>query len=117
MTYDNWCKYSTQILKEADEVNNWADKAKSFLLINIGPRLEKLHKSGYMGCGFHYSLEQTFGRLIDGLAISWQPCANWCNKIEDDRMKYIGLKVSYRSLLNSIQRAERSVKKFKKICP
>lgn len=115
MTYDDWCKNSHIILAEAEKHNKWADKAKSFLLTNIGPRLDRLDKSGYMGCGFHYSLEQTFGRLIDGLSISWQPCSNWCNKIEDDRMKFMILKVSYESLLDSVKKAEKSVKKFKEI--
>lgn len=93
-----------------------ADKTKYFLLTNIGPRLAKLGKTGYMGCGFHYSLEQTFGRLIDRLSISWQPCANWCNKIEDDRIKFIFLEASYESLLDSVKKAEKSVTKFKRIC-
>ena len=115
MTYDDWCKNSTRILKEAESVNKWADKAKEDLLINIGPRLANLDESGYMGMGFHYSLEQTFGRLIDGLSLPWQPCANWCNKIEDDRLKFMGLRVSYRCLLDSIKKAEKSIPKFKKI--
>ena len=122
MTYEDWCKNSSAIIAEADKHNAWADKAKHHLLTNIGPRIAKLDKSGYMGCGFHYSMEQSFGRLIDGLAISWQPCANWCQNIEDDRMKAIGREACYQVLMNSVRKAERSrvaasfrsLKKFKK---
>lgn len=110
MTYENWCKNSTKILAEAEKYNKWANKAKSFLLSNIGPRLDKLSKIGYIGCGFHYSLEQTFGKLIEKLALDWQPCANWCRDIESDRMKVIGVEIGYKMLLESIQKAEKSVK-------
>jgi hypothetical protein len=115
MTYENWCKRSTEILDEAEKYNKWADRAKDFLLSNIGPRLAKLGRTGYSGCGFHYGLEQTFGRLIDGLSLNWDPCANWCENIERDRMKGMGLQVSYRLLLKSVRKAERSVKQFKKL--
>jgi hypothetical protein len=115
MTYENWCKRSTEILAEAEKYNKWADRAKDFLLIKVGPRIAKLGKEGYMGCGFHYSLEQTFGRLIDGLALNWDPCANWCKNVEEDSERGMIRRVIYRSLLNQIRKAERSVKQFKKL--
>jgi len=108
MTYENWCKYSKKIIEESDKYNEWADKAKGNLLTNIGPRIEKLHKIGYYGCGFHYGLEQTFGRLIDTLALPWQPCANHCKNVENDRMKAIASKVIYKSLISQIEEAEKS---------
>jgi hypothetical protein len=115
MTYEDWCKSSSAIIAEADKHNAWANKATHHLLTNIGPRIAKLGKSGYMGCGFHYSMEQSFGRLVDGLAIPWKPSANWCKKIEDDSTNAICKEACYRVLLDSVRKAERSVKKFKKM--
>lgn len=114
MTYKNWCKHSKKILEEANKHNDWADRAKADLLTNIGPRLEKLHQTGYMGCGFHYSLEQTFGKLINSLAVSWQPSANWCKNVEGDRMSAMCSRVIYKNLIEQIEQAEKSVADFKK---
>lgn len=114
MTYENWCKYSTEIIAEAEKYNKWADKAKNNLLTNIGPRIAKLGKSGYVGCGFHYAMEQTFGKLIDKLALDWQPCANWCENVEKDRMSAMISKVIYDNLLKDIKKAEKSIPKWQK---
>ena len=108
MTYENWCKYSAKILAEAEKYNKWADESKGFLLTKIGPKLEKLRKSGYMGCGFHYGLEQTFGRLFDKLALPWQPSANWCQNVENDRTSAIISKVIFKSLVDQVKDAEKS---------
>lgn len=116
MTYKNWCKHSSAILDESEEHNEWADEAKRNLLTNIGPRLAKLDKTGYMGCGFHYGLEQDFGKLFGLLAVSWQPCANWCKHVERDRENAMIARVIYRSLLSHVEEAEKSVSEFKKIC-
>lgn len=110
MTYEQWCQHSTATLKEAEEYNAWRKRAKSFLLTKVGPRLDALGKTGYMGYGFHYSLEQTFGKLVHGLALPWQPSANHCDKVEDDRACGIVRKVIYKDLLVSIMRAEKSCK-------
>lgn len=114
MTYQEWCKHSSAVIAEAEEHNKWADKAKHHLLTNVGPRLAKLEESGYVGVGFHYSMEQTFGNLINKLAISWQPCANWCKNVEDDRDKALTNRVVYECLLKSVRKAERSVPSFKR---
>jgi hypothetical protein len=116
MTYENWCLHSTAILAEAEAHNNWAEEAKEKLLTDIGPRLAKLNKSGYMGCGFHYSLEQDFGKLFGLLAICWQPSANWCKNVEDDRDKAMIARVIYKCLLDSVKKAEKSVPKFREVC-
>lgn len=117
MTYKNWCKHSTEIIAEADKHNKWADKAKANLLTKVGPRIAQLGRTGYMGCGFHYSLEQTFGRLIDTMTISWQPCANWCKNVERDRDNAMISEVIYESLLEQVRKAEKSVSPLKcKIC-
>lgn len=115
MTYDDWCKYSKEIIAEAEEHNKWAEKAKNNLLRKIGPRIARLGKTGYMGCGFHYSMEQTFGKLINSLAISWQPCANWCQNVEKDRTNAITSQVIYDGLIEQIERSEKSVTYFKKL--
>lgn len=117
MTYKNWCLHSTVILAEADVHNKWAAEAKRNLLTNIGPRIAKLNETGYIGCGYHYSLEQDFGKLFGLLAIRWQPCANWCKHVERDRDKAMLAEVIYSSLIEQLTEAEESVPKFKKIYP
>ena len=116
MTYKNWCKHSTFILAEADAHNKWADEAKRNLLINIGPKLAELNITGYMGCGFHYSMEQDFGKLFGLLAIGWRPSANWCRHVERDRENAMIAQVIYSSLLNQVKKAKKSVPDFMKIC-
>jgi hypothetical protein len=108
MTYENWCKHSKEITTEAEKHNRWMDRAKKHLLVNIGPLLADLNRTGYCGCGFHYSLEQTFGRLIDTMSRPWQPTANDCDNVEKDRMKTMATRVSYRSLIYSVKRAKKS---------
>jgi hypothetical protein len=110
MNYKNWCKESTKILAEAEVYNKWADEAKNNLLTNIGPRICKLGKTGYMGCGFHYGMEQSFGKLIVSLALPWQPSANWCADVEDDRMHAMVIKSVYRILIKDVEKAEKSPK-------
>ncbi len=115
MTYENWYKCSTEIIAAADKYNEWADKAKASLLTNIGPRLEKLRQTGYMGCGFHYSLEQTFGKLIVSLSIPWQPSENWCQNIEKDQMDSMIHQAIYKSLVKQVKEAEKSVGPLKQM--
>jgi hypothetical protein len=115
MTYEDWCNHSKQILEEADTWNKWRRKAQHKLLTEIGPRIAKLDKSGYMGCGFHYGKEQTFSKLVGWLALPWQPCANHCGKIEDDISSNMITEVVYDGLIEDIEAAEKTVKKYKKI--
>jgi len=68
----------------------------------------------YMGCGFHYSLEQQLGGLIKELAMPVQWCANHCAKIPDDRLRLIGLQVSMMMLTQSVVEAEKSRSKLLK---
>lgn len=114
MTYEDWCKNSEAILSEAKEYNNFATKAQYRLLTDIGPRIGKLGQVGYIGCGFHYGMEQSFGKLIVALALPWQPCANHCKKIEDDSIKAIINKVIFKSLLRDVIKAEHSIQHFNK---
>jgi len=106
MTYQEWCESAKTILAQADAYNEWATKSKFYLLTDIGPRIAKLGQAGYVGCGFHYHMEQQFARLIDELAIPWQPSANHLDKVEDDSVKAILTEVLYAALLDSVVRAE-----------
>jgi hypothetical protein len=109
MNYETWCERSKEILADAERYNAWRDKATDRLLTDYGPRIAALNKVFYMGCGFHYGLEQEFGRLIAALALPWQPCANHCKQIEDDWTNSIINKVLYRGVVRSIVRAEHSI--------
>ena len=113
MTYETWCKNSIDIIAEAEKYNEWVNIAKANLLTRLAPRIEKLSHQGYLGCGFHYELEQRFGKLIVSMAIPWQPSANWCANVEEDRAKSIITKVIYKSLLKQVRDAEKSVVKVK----
>lgn len=109
MTYQDWCKCSKDILAQAKEYNTWAKEAKKNLLTNIGPRISKLGETGYCGCGFHYGMEIEFGNLIQRLAISWQPCANHCSKIEDRIDDNMLSQIMYESLIERVENAEKSI--------
>lgn len=111
MTYEDWCKNHKEWLKLADDYNNWRRRSTSTLLSDIGPRIDRLSKVMYMGCGFHYSLEQSFGKLINSLSMPFQPCANWCAKIEDDWTTCQINHVLYESLIEQVEKAEASVTK------
>lgn len=108
MTYEEWCKCSKDILKQAEEFNSWRTNATKNLLTNIGPRIASLGETGYMGCGFHYDMEIRFGKLIASLAYPWQPSANHCEKITDEIASNIITEVLYEGLLEDVDKAEKS---------
>jgi hypothetical protein len=110
MTYEIWCQRSKALLAEADEYNKWRDRARMRLLTDIAPRIGKLSTRMYMGCGFHYGMEQTLGRLINDLALPTQWCANWCAKIPEQQIKMIITQVSVGMLIEQVRKAEQSVK-------
>lgn len=112
MTREDWCKYGTEVIAEADEYNAWRQRALDCLMIKVGPRIAKL--GFYMGCGFHYCKIQRFGKLVDALALDWSPCANWCHKVEDDRSAAIINRVIFDGLLRDLFKAEKSQKEFDK---
>lgn len=114
MTYEDWCKNSSKILKQAEEWNAWRKEAQHKLLTEIGPRIAKLGKRAYMGYGFHYSKEQTFGELVKSLALPWQPSANHCDKVKDQMCSNMTTRVIYEVLIEEIEEAEESLKKKKK---
>lgn len=115
MNYETWCLQSKEIIAEADKYNAWRKRAKRHLFLNIAPRLAHLNYSGYRGCGFHYSLEQTFAGLIKAMALPWQPSANHCNKVEDDRNANMTTEIIYELLLEDVRKAGRGVKSYQKV--
>lgn len=110
MSYETWCKHSTQLLAEADEYNEWQDRARLRLLTDIAPRIGKLSTQMYMGCGFHYAMEQELGNLIRNLALPVQFCANWCAKIPEKQLHMMWNKISMEQLIQSVVKAEKSAK-------
>lgn len=107
MDYETWCKRSKYILADAEEYNIWRKKAQKLLLTDAAPRIAKLGESFYTGCGFHYSLEQRLGKLIESLALPWQPSANHLDKLDlwIPSIRRVGVT----SLMESIAKAEQSI--------
>ena len=95
---------------EAEKYNNWRKKVKARILSNIAPRINRLSRKLYMGCGFHYAMEQQLGKVIIDLSMPIQWCANHCDKIPDDRFKMINNRISVEMLIASVAEAEKSVK-------
>ena len=109
MTYQDWCKHSKTILAQADEYNKWRKETQYNLLTVVGPKIAKLGNTFYSGCGFHCGLEQDFGKLVSYLTIAWQPCANWCAKIEDDMANNMVNEIIYSSIVKKIDEIEKSL--------
>lgn len=101
-------------LKEAEKYNEWANKATEQLLTDIGPRIAALGKVLYMGCGFHYSKEQSIGKMLISLSIPWQPSMNHYEKCKDEFFSTMARKTIYECLVKDIIEAEKSVEKLDK---
>jgi hypothetical protein len=109
MSYETWCKRAKYLTARCDMYNEWRIKSKMRLLTDIAPRIGKLSTQFYMGCGFHYDLEQQLAKLISGFAISEQFCANWCAKIPDKLAVMEVRRVLMQSLVKQVVDAEKSV--------
>jgi hypothetical protein len=109
VTYENWCIHSKRIIAEAEVFNTWRNETLDRVLTNAGPRIAALAKVGYCGCGFHYSIVQTFGRLADKLSMPWQPTASWCEKYENDVCGTIHVQVVAAALFEQLDDAEACV--------
>jgi len=108
MSYETWCENSKELLAEAEKYNVWRKATKTHLLTNIGPRIAKLGTQMYMGCGFHYDMEQRFGRLVVALSLPAEYCANHCAKIPEYRFGMINNEVDAKMLIESVVVAELS---------
>jgi hypothetical protein len=96
-------------IAHAKEFNEWQDKAKDRLLTEIGPRIAKLNKTGYLGCGFHYGMEQSFGRLIVDMAIPLRPTMNDFDVCNVNMCSAILREVLYDDLVKRVEESEKTV--------
>jgi len=112
LTLDVARKRILQFNAMADEYNKWVKEARDNLLINIGPRLAQVGHKMYMGCGFHYGLEQDFGGLIVRMALPWQPSLNHYKKLLNDEAKAMTTKIIYNQLIERLEEAEKSAEKY-----
>lgn len=108
MTYEQWCANSTALVAEAEKLDKWRVRSKLRLLTDLAPRIGKLSQQFYMGCGFHYSLEQSLGHLVKELAMPIHWSANHCGKIPEDRLRIIMLQVSMSMLVHQVVKAEKT---------
>ena len=53
---------------------------------DLASRVFALSRTGYVGCGFHYALEQKLGRLIECLAVYHKPSMNHIDKFFHEEM-------------------------------
>ena len=110
-TYEMWRERSASLLAEAEKYNMWRGRAKLRLLMDVAPRIGILSTQFYMGCGFHYALEQELGKLIGNLSIPVQWCANHCAKIPEQQLKMMWNQISVADLIKRVGKAEKSVSK------
>ena len=110
MTYEKWRENSAVLLAEADKYNEWREEMQMRLLTDIAPRIGKLSKVLYMGCGFHYAMEQELGHLIRKLSLPIQWNGNWYAKIPSDQLEMIVTEVMAEQLIEKVEEAEKSAK-------
>lgn len=110
LTYEMWVKQSAHLLAEADEYNEWRDRAKLRLMTDVAPRIGKLSTQFYMGCGFHYAMEQELGTLIRNLSLPIQWNGNWYAKIPEQQLGMMWNRISLEQLIVRVIAAEKSVK-------
>jgi hypothetical protein len=94
-------------IEHSKKYNEWLEDAKKNLLTNLAPRVYALGEVGYMGCGFHYDMEQRLGKLICKLAFRWEPCMNHFDKCKDDFAGTIITKIIYENLVEDIEKGEK----------
>lgn len=78
------------------------------LLVDVGPRIFRLGEGFYSGSGLHYSLVQSFGNLVNQLAIGFHPTMNWLEKNEHDEVDWIGRQAAMEVLVRRVREAEAS---------
>lgn len=112
MTYEQFVERLPALTAEVYRYNDWRDRARMRLLTNIAPRIAKLSTQHYMGCGFHYGLEQELGALIKQLALPVQWSANHCAKIPAERAQMMVREVMVATLIEQVAQAEKSAKEM-----
>ena len=103
-----------RLLREAPAINAWRERALHRLLSDIGPRIDRLSRRFYCGCGFHYSKLQDFGKLVAALAIHFDPSMNWLEKNEEENLLWVSRQVFVECLIRSVKEAERSADEWAK---
>lgn len=93
-------------IAEAEKYEGWRRKAQKRLLSDFAPRVASLGETGYRGCGFHYGMEQTLGKLVVSLSMPWQPCMNWLDNCPEESTTALISQVIFRSLEKQIAEAE-----------
>lgn len=102
-----------RLLDRKEEINSWRKKALENLLLNIGPRIQKLGEKCYYGCGFHYGKVQSFGKLVADLALGFNPCMNWLEKNEEEEMTWEIRMILYDGLIEDVEECESGNPKWK----
>lgn len=93
------------------------EKMKKHLMTNLAPRIYALSKKGYMGCGFHYDMEQQLGKMINKFAIGHRVSNLTMNsypEIQNIHADIIISEVIYKELCKNVKKAERSAKAMKR---
>lgn len=113
MTYEQWCANSKALIASADAYNDWRRKKQYMLLNKIAPRISKLGKQMYMGCGFHYDLERRLGQMIINLHMPAQFSANHLDKVQSQQIDMMLARVGYKLLIETVHKAEKSIPQVK----
>jgi len=99
-----------RLIAESKKINSWRERTLHSVLTTLAPRIDKLNNQCYMGCGFHYNLVQTLGKIISELAISFEPTMNWLEKNEEEEITWMIIKVKTNGLFKQVAKAEASIK-------
>jgi len=99
LTFDDKCIRLKVFNQRVEAYLLWREMARETLMTNLAPRIYALSNHGYTGSGFHYSLEEKLGRLIDSLAIG--VCSINMNEYESIDEDYMTISID-RALFNSI---------------
>lgn len=114
LSYDVAKKRILNFIAMADEYNKWRRISKSYLMINLAPRIGRLGQRFYTGCGFHYGMEQRLGGLIKSLSLPWQPALNHYKNLLNDESKSMTDKIIYDMLVEEVIEAEKGAKNWRR---
>jgi len=112
-TFEEKCKQLHWYIERCREFCLFRDMAQEVLMNNLAPRIYALSQKFYMGCGFHYTLEQTLGNLIKSLAICDSPSTinmNDYDHLIDKYSMWVVYEVLFEGLCEDVIEAEESAK-------
>jgi len=102
-------------IERCSEFRVFREMARETLMNNLAPRIYALSKRFYVGCGFHYGLEEALGNLIRGFAICENPNninMNSYDYIIDREGMWVLYEVLFEGLCHDVIEAEESVAKL-----